>query len=642
MSKNRPAGQGRESSRRLRAKDYNRSRNRRPPNERPRDLRGTALRLAALLKPFWPSMLLVVLTAMLSTVVTVFGPMLLGDAVDAIQEQVEVKLAGGAMDFGEIGRILLMLAGLFGMSSLLSYVQAYTMAGVTQKVVCSMREQVNSKLSRLPLRYFDGHTKGDILSRIMNDIDNVSNTLQNNLTQILTSTVMLVSVLGMMFYVSWRMTLIAVSVLPACLIVTLLISRRSRRYFRRQWDHMGELNGHIEEMYTGHNIVKVFGHEKNAIEEFDDINDELYLVSRRAQFISGTIMPLLSFINNIGYILICVAGGSYVLSGTISLGDITSFIMYSKMFTQPIADLGNIANNIQSSLASAERVFRLLDEEEEPPEQVRHTIEKAKGDVRFEHVDFQYLPEKPLIRDLNLEAKPGQLVAIVGPTGAGKTTLVNLLMRFYDVNAGRITIDGCDIRELSRENLRHLFGMVLQDTWLFEGSIYENIAYGRPDAIREEVEAAARLARVTHFIHTLPDGYDTRLEEDGLNLSQGQRQLLTIARAILADPAILILDEATSSVDTRTEVLIQKAMQELMHNRTCFVIAHRLSTIRTADVILAMNHGKIVEVGRHEELMERGGFYAELYNSQFAGSVPAKKAGDGAAMESGAAGVSSD
>ena len=622
MSKHHSAGPARESNRNLRAKAYNRSKNRRPPNERPRDVRGTTLRLLGLLQPFWPAVLLVLVTAVLGTFVTVFGPMLLGDAVDAIQAQVEVKLSGGTMNFGKIGRILLLLAGLFGMSAVFSYVQAYTMAGVTQKVVCAMREQVNEKLSRLPLRYFDGHSKGDILSRIMNDIDNVSNTLQNNLTHILSSLVMLISVMGMMFYVSWRMTLIAISVLPACLVVTFVISRYSRRYFRRQWDHMGELNGHIEEMYTGHNIVKVFGHEQNAIEEFDEINDELYRVSRKAQFISGTIMPLLGFINNISYVLICVAGGSYVLSGSISLGDVTSFIMYSKMFTQPIADLGNIANNIQSSLASAERVFRLLDEEEEVPEQPLHTIEKARGEVgevRFEHVGFQYLPEKPLIQDLNLEAKPGQLVAIVGPTGAGKTTLVNLLMRFYDVDSGRITVDGADIRELSRENLRHLFGMVLQDTWLFEGTIYDNIAYGRPGATREEVEAAARMARVTHFIHTLPDGYDTVLEEEGMNLSQGQRQLLTIARAILADPAILILDEATSSVDTRTEVLIQKAMQELMQNRTCFVIAHRLSTIRTADLILAMNHGRIVEMGQHAGLLEQGGFYAELYNSQFAG-----------------------
>lgn len=493
MSKHHSAGQGKDTRRNLRAKDYNRSKNRRPPNERPRDVRGTTLRLLGLLKPFWPAVLLVLVTAVLGTFVTVFGPMLLGDAVDAIQAQVEVKLAGGTMDFGKIGRILLLLAGLFGMSAVFSYVQAYTMAGITQKVVCAMREQVNEKLSRLPLRYFDGHSKGDILSRIMNDIDNVSNTLQNNLTQILSSLVMLISVMGMMFYVSWRMTLIAISVLPACLVVTFVISRYSRRYFRRQWDHMGELNGHIEEMYTGHNIVKVFGHEQNAIAEFDEINDELYRVSRKAQFISGTIMPLLGFINNISYVLICVAGGSYVLSGSISLGDVTSFIMYSKMFTQPIADLGNIANNIQSSLASAERVFRLLDEEEEILEQPLHTIEKARGEVRFEHVDFQYLPEKPLIQDLNLAAKPGQLVAIVGPTGAGKTTLVNLLMRFYDVDGGRITVDGADIRELSRENLRRLFGMVLQDTWLFEGTIYDNIAYGRPGATREEVEAAAHM-----------------------------------------------------------------------------------------------------------------------------------------------------
>ena len=617
MSKHHSAGQGKDTRRNLRAKDYNRSKNRRPPNERPRDVRGTTLRLLGLLKPFWPAVLLVLVTAVLGTFVTVFGPMLLGDAVDAIQAQVEVKLAGGTMDFGKIGRILLLLAGLFGMSAVFSYVQAYTMAGITQKVVCAMREQVNEKLSRLPLRYFDGHSKGDILSRIMNDIDNVSNTLQNNLTQILSSLVMLISVMGMMFYVSWRMTLIAISVLPACLVVTFVISRYSRRYFRRQWDHMGELNGHIEEMYTGHNIVKVFGHEQNAIAEFDEINDELYRVSRKAQFISGTIMPLLGFINNISYVLICVAGGSYVLSGSISLGDVTSFIMYSKMFTQPIADLGNIANNIQSSLASAERVFRLLDEEEEILEQPLHTIEKARGEVRFEHVDFQYLPEKPLIQDLNLAAKPGQLVAIVGPTGAGKTTLVNLLMRFYDVDAGSITLNGHNVRDFDRSALREGFGMVLQDTWLFKGTIMENIRYGRLDATDEEVIAAAKAANADHFIRTLPGGYQMELNEDASNVSQGQKQLLTIARTILADNRILILDEATSSVDTRTEQRIQTAMDRLMEGRTSFVIAHRLSTIRDADLILVMRDGDIVEQGTHDQLIEAGGFYADLYNSQF-------------------------
>lgn len=589
------------------------------PTEKPKNFKGSIIRLLSLLKPFWPAVLLVVLTAVCATVLSVIGPTFLGYTVDAIQKQVQVKLAGGIMDFKEIAKFLLIMFAIYLISALFTYVQAYTMAGVSQKVVCSMREQVNYKLSKLPLRYFDSNSKGDILSRIMNDIDNISNTLQNNLTQTITSVITFFSVLAMMIYVSPTMTLIAVSVLPACLVVALLVSRRSKRYFRQQWDRMGQLNGHIEEMYTGHKIVKVFGHEQKAINEFDDINEELYTVSRKAQFISGIIMPLLGFINNIGYVFICIFGGMFVVQGKLTLGSITTFITYSKLFTQPISDLGNIMNNIQSSLASAERVFSLLDEEEETEDTAKTVLESPTGAVEFKNVDFRYLPNKPLIHDWNLKVEPGQLVAIVGPTGAGKTTIVNLLMRFYDVDRGSILIDGIDLRDLSRENLRSTFGMVLQDTWLFEGTIYENIIYGKDDATPEEVYAAAKAAYADQFIHTLSDGYDTVLEEEGSNLSQGQRQLLTIARAILADPTILILDEATSSVDTRTEVLIQNAMQSLMSGRTNFVIAHRLSTIRNADVILAMADGKIVESGTHNELLAKNGFYADLYNSQFAG-----------------------
>lgn len=589
------------------------------PTEKPKNFKGSIIRLLGLLKPFWFSVLIVVFTAICATVISVIGPTFLGYTVDAIQTQVKAKLAGGALNFSEIAKYLLIMLGIYLASSLFMYVQAYTMASVSQKVVCSMREQVNAKLSKLPLRYFDANSKGDILSRIMNDIDNVSNTLQNNLTQVITSVITFISVLAMMIYVSPVMTLIAVSVLPACLIVTLVISRRSKRYFRQQWDRMGQLNGHIEEMYTGHKIVKVFGHEQKAINEFDDINEELYTVSRKAQFISGIISPLLSFINNIGYVLICIIGGLLVVQGKLTLGSITTFITYSKLFTQPISDFGNIMNNIQSSLASAERVFSLLDEEEETEDTAVKTLENPTGSVEFKNVDFRYLPNKPLIHDWNLKVEPGQLVAIVGPTGAGKTTIVNLLMRFYDIDRGSILIDGIDLRDLSRENLRSAFGMVLQDAWLFQGTIYENIVYGKSDATPEEVHAAAEAAYADKFIHTLPDGYDTVLEEEGANLSQGQRQLITIARAILADPTILILDEATSSVDTRTEVLIQEAMQSLMSGRTNFVIAHRLSTIRNADIILAMADGQIIESGTHDELLAKNGFYADLYNSQFAG-----------------------
>lgn len=600
-------------------KEFSEDNDKLKPTEKPKNLKGSLLRLLGLLRPFWKGVTLVVLTAVCATGMSVVGPTVLGYAVDAIQTQVKVKLAGGITDFSEVLKYLLLLLAIYLISALFTYVQAYTMAGVSQKVVCSMREQVNAKLSKLPLRYFDANSKGDILSRIMNDIDNISNTLQHNLTQTITSAVTFFSVLGMMIYVSPTMTLIAVSVLPFCLAVAVLVSRRSKRYFRQQWDRMGELNGHIEEMYTGHKIVKVFGHEAKAISEFDNVNEELYKVSRKAQFISGIIMPLLSFINNIGYVLICIVGGLFVVGGKLTLGSITTFITYSKMFTQPIADMGNIMNNIQSSLASAERVFSLLDEEEETEDTTNKTLENPTGAVEFKNVDFRYTPNKPLIRNWNLKVEPGQLVAIVGPTGAGKTTIVNLLMRFYDIDKGQILIDGIDLRDLSRDNLRSAFGMVLQDAWLFEGTIYENLAYGKPGATKEEIEEAAAAAHADHFIHTLADGYDTMLEEEGSNLSQGQRQLLTIARAILADPTILILDEATSSVDTRTEMLIQGAMQSLMDGRTSFVIAHRLSTIRNADIILAMADGHIVETGTHDELLAKNGFYADLYNSQFAG-----------------------
>lgn len=597
---------------------FSREAGNRPPGEKPTSSIQTAGKLLKLLANHKLPVIIALLGGIAATILNIIGPLLLGDSVDAIQQQIQVRLSGQQIDMSAIGRTLIILLAVYVGSAIFTFVQNYTMAGITQTVVRDMREKINQKISKLPLKYFDSNTKGEILSRIMNDIDNISNTLQNNFTQIVTSSATLVGVLAMMIYVSWEMTLITLSVIPACLIVALFIAKRSRKYFRAQWERTGELNGHIEEMYNGHNIVKVFGHEKEAIDEFNEINEELYTAGRKAQFISGTIMPLLNFINNIGYVMICVAGGVYVYNRLITLGDVTSFITYSKMFTQPISDLGNIANNIQSSLASAERVFLLLEQEDEPEETAEYDLTSPKGEISFENVEFSYLPDKPLIRDFNLHVKPGQLIAIVGPTGAGKTTIVNLLMRFYDVNSGSIKVDGIDIRKLSRSQLRKTFGMVLQDTWLFKGTVRDNIAYGNMDASEEDIKNAAVSAKASSFISTYADGYNMALEEDGTNISQGQRQLLTIARAVLANPAVLILDEATSSVDTRTELLIQDAMEELMKNKTSFVIAHRLSTIRKADMILVMNDGQIVETGRHQELLEKGGFYSELYKSQFA------------------------
>ena len=598
---------------------FSREAGNRPPGEKPVSSIQTAGKLLKLLSKHKLLVAVSLTGGIIATILNIVGPLLLGDAVDVIQQQIMVRLSGQQINMTSIGKTLITLLAIYIGSAIFTFIQNYTMVGITQNVVRDMREKINQKISNLPLKYFDSNTKGEILSRITNDIDNISNTLQNNFTQIVTSSVTLIGVLAMMIYVSWEMTLITLSVIPACLIVALFIAKRSRKYFRAQWDRTGELNGHIEEMYNGHNIVKVFGHEKEAIEEFNEINEELYTSSRKAQFISGTIMPLLNFINNIGYVMICVAGGVYVFNRIITLGDVTSFITYSKMFTQPISDLGNIANNIQSSLASAERVFLLLDQEDEPKETVEYDLPLPKGEISFENVEFSYSPDKPLIRNFNLHVKPGQLIAIVGPTGAGKTTIVNLLMRFYDVNSGSIKIDGIDIRKLSRSQLRKAFGMVLQDTWLFKGTVHDNIAYSKENASDEDIKAAAVSAKANSFISTYADGYNMMLDEDGSNISQGQRQLLTIARAVLANPAVLILDEATSSVDTRTEILIQDAMEELMKDKTSFVIAHRLSTIRKADMILVMNDGQIVETGKHQELLEKGGFYAELYKSQFAG-----------------------
>jgi ATP-binding cassette subfamily B protein len=493
------------------------------------------------------------------------------------------------------------------------------MAGVSQRTVYRMRQDVDEKLSRMPLSYFDSHARGDTLSRITNDIDNIANSLQQTMTQLITAVCTIIGVLAMMFWISPLLAVISLLTVPLSIAVTVFIAKRSQQQFAQQWARTGTLNGHIEEMHTGHAIVKAFGRQQEAIERFEVENEQLFQASYRAQFLSGTMQPVMAFIANLNYVAICVIGGIQVANGQMSLGDVQAFVTYSRQFTMPITQTASIANVIQSAIASAERVFELLDEPEEVPDTALVGIRRAvAGRVELENVSFRYLPDTPLIEDLAVVVEPGQTVAIVGPTGAGKTTLVNLLMRFYEIDGGSIRIDGIDSREMSRDELRSTFGMVLQDTWLFHGTIRENIAYGRANATEEEIVAAATAAHVDHFVRTLPDGYDTILDDDATSVSQGEKQLLTIARAFLADRPILILDEATSSVDTRTEVLIQRAMAKLMVGRTSFVIAHRLSTIRDAHTILVMDHGDIVEQGTHEALLARRGFYFDLYDSQFA------------------------
>ena len=533
-------------------------------------------------------------------------------------------VAGVGVDFALLAQILLFATLVYTLSSIFSWGQAYIMAGVTQRTVYRLRRRVDEKLGRLPLAYFDRESRGDILSRVTNDIDNISQSLQQSLTQLITATLTVVGVLIMMLTISPLLAVISLLVVPASVLVTVIIAKRSQKQFAAQWERTGTLNGHIEEMHSGHAVVKLFGRQEEAIEVFDRENQLLYEASYRAQFMSGMIQPAMTFISNLNYVAICVIGGIQVANGQMSLGDVQAFIQYSRQFTMPIIQVASIANVLQSAVASAERVFQLLDEAEEIPDPVAPTIlvEPAAGRVTFEDIAFRYVPDKPLIEDLSLVVEPGQTVAIVGPTGAGKTTLVNLLMRFYDVDGGRITVDGIETRELTRDNLRRTFGMVLQDAWLFQGTIRENMAYGADGEVSEErFHAAAEAAHVDHFVRTLPEGYETVLDDDATSVSAGEKQLLTIARAFLADPPILILDEATSSVDTRTEVLIQRAMHRLMQGRTSFVIAHRLSTIRDADIILVMNEGRIVEQGTHEELLANRGFYHELYASQFEEAV---------------------
>ncbi|HEU5376533.1 MAG TPA: ABC transporter ATP-binding protein [Ktedonobacteraceae bacterium] len=611
------------------------------PVQKAKDFKGTLKRLLIYFLPQKYRLLLVLGAALIGTVFNIVGPKILGMATTKLFEGLIARFQALAkyqalakqgivvhnpslpgVDFGYIGAILLFLLGLYIISSIFMFVQQYVMAGVAQRTVYSLRKEVDEKLSRLPLKYFDSRTHGEILSRAVNDMDNLSTTLQQSVTQLITSVVSILGVIVMMFTISWQLSLIVLLTLPLSMFVTMGIAKRSQNYFRKQQRSLGELNGHVEEMYTGHKIVKAFGHEEKALAEFNKFNEQLYDAGWKAQFVSGIIMPLMRFVGNIGYVLVAVVGSILVTNGTIAIGDVQAFIQYAQQFTQPIAMLANIANVIQSSMASAERIFELLDEQEEIPEAVDvAVIEAPQGAVQFQHVQFGYKEDAILMEDMNINVQPGQMIAIVGPTGAGKTTLVNLLMRFYEVNGGKILVDGVDITQIRRGDLRRIFGMVLQDTWLFNGTIRDNIAYGREDATEEQIIQASKAAHADHFIRTLPESYRTVLNEEATNISQGQKQLLTIARAFLADPEILILDEATSSVDTRTEILIQRAMAELMKGRTSFVIAHRLSTIRDADLILVMNHGTIIEKGTHEELLAKKGFYADLYNSQFTGRV---------------------
>ncbi len=600
----------------------------RPP-EKAKNFRGTLLRLLGYLRPHRITLGLVMLFAIVSVAFSILSPKIMGNATTKIFEGLMAKYAAmqrhqpqPSIDFGFLEHTIFILIILYAISAVFNYLQQYMMAGVAQKTVYDLRQDVDAKLTKLPLRYFDGRTHGEILSRVINDTDTIASTLQQSLTQLISSVATIIGVIVMMLTISPLLTLIVLVTLPLYMTVTTIIAKRSQIYFANQQRELGQLNGHVEEMYTGHVVVKAFGHEEESIATFNTINGRLYVAGWKAQFVSGIIMPLMGFISNLGYVLVSVVGGIFVTRGQITVGDIQAFIQYSQQFTQPIVQTANIANVIQSTVAAAERVFELLDEQEEIPDAVGALdLPSPHGDVRFEHVDFRYKEDVPLIEDMNIDVKQGQTIAIVGPTGAGKTTLVNLLMRFYEINAGAITVDGVNIRDLKRGALRTTFGMVLQDTWLFNGTIRDNVAYGRNGATETEIVQAAEAAHADHFIRTLPEGYDTVLNEEASNISQGQKQLLTIARAFLADPAILILDEATSSVDSRTEVLIQRAMATLMKGRTSFVIAHRLSTIRDADLILVMNHGRIIEQGNHQQLLARKGFYAELYNSQFSGAT---------------------
>ncbi len=587
--------------------------------EKAKDFKGSVRKLAVYMSKFKISLVFVMLFAVGSTVFTIIGPKILGNVTTELFQGLVNKINGaGGIDFDSIGRTLLILLGLYVISMVFSFVQGFIMTGISQKVTYRFRKEISEKINRMPMNYFETKTHGEVLSRVTNDVDTLNQSLNQSITQIITSITMIIGVLYMMLTISVTMTLVAMLTLPLSMVLISFIVKKSQKYFMEQQEFLGHVNGQVEEVYGGHNIVKVFNGEKKVTEEFDKANSTLYNSAWKSQFLSGMMFPIMSFVGNIGYVAVAILGGYLVVKNRIEVGDIQSFIQYVRNFNQPISQIAQVSSQLQQTAAAAERIFEFLEEEEEDQTGAGPVRpQDLSSDVEFKHVKFGYTPDKIIIRDFSAKVRPGQKIAIVGPTGAGKTTMVKLLMRFYDVNEGEILIDGHNIKEFNRGELRKLFGMVLQDTWLFNGTIMENIRYGKSDATDEEVIAAAKAAHAHHFISTLPEGYHMVLNEEASNVSQGQKQLLTIARAILADPKILILDEATSSVDTRTEVRIQKAMDNLMKGRTSFVIAHRLSTIRDADFILVMKDGDIVEQGNHEQLLAQGGFYASLYNSQF-------------------------
>lgn len=591
----------------------------RMPVEKAKDFKGTIRKIFAYMGSYKPALVVVMIFAVASTVFHVIGPKILSRATTELFNGLMNKLSGGSgIDFAKIGRILLILLSIYVCSALFSFVQGWIMTGISQKMTFRMRREISEKINRMPMKYFESRTVGEVLSRITNDVDTMGQSLNQSVTQLITSIATIIGVFIMMLTISPLMTLIAIVILPISMILMLFVMKHSQRHFKNQQKYLGEVNGQVEEIYSGHNVVKVFNREEQVIRTFDETNEKLYESAWKSQFLSGMMQPIMMFVGNLGYVAVAVSGSLLAAKSVIEVGDIQAFIQYVRNFTQPINQLAQISNMLQSMAAAAERVFEFLDEEEESSI-AEHPVQigEAKGDVTFSHVQFGYDPDKVIIHDFSSEVKAGQTVAIVGPTGAGKTTMVKLLLRFYNVGKGAIYVDGHDVRDFNRDDLRRQFGMVLQDTWLFKGTIMENIRYGRLDATDEEVIAAAKAAHAHHFIQTLPGGYQMELNEEASNVSQGQKQLLTIARAILADNPIMILDEATSSVDTRTEQRIQKAMDNLMKGRTSFVIAHRLSTIKNADLILVMKDGDIIEQGTHDELIALGGFYAELYQSQF-------------------------
>ncbi len=591
--------------------------------EKPKDFKGTGKRLLLYLKPYTLLLIVVIGFAVSATIFNVLAPKILGKATTKIFQGIMGKILhipNAHIDLNYVLKILLTVGVLYALNAIFMYIQQYIMAGISQGTVKRLRSEVMDKLTKLPLKFYDSRAHGDILSRVTNDIDMISTTLNQSLIQLITSLVAIVGTVFMMLTISPMLTLITIVILPISIGIVSFLVKRSQRYFRQRQKSLGVLNGHVEEMFGGLSVIKAYNKEEDSIKKFKKLNEKLYDASWKAQFISGITMPLMRFVSNLGYVIVAVMGGIMVTKRTIELGDVQAFIQYSNQFTRPISQIANIMNMIQSTIAAAERVFEILDEEEEIPDRENAIeLQKVKGNIGFESVYFSYRPDKRLIEDLTIYVKSGQTIAIVGPTGAGKTTLVNLLMRFYDVQKGKILIDGIDIRDIKRDNLRRIFGMVLQDTWLFYGTIKENIAYGRDGATDEEIVRAAKMAQAHHFIMALPGGYDALINEEASNISQGEKQLITIARAFIANPDILILDEATSNVDTLTEKHIQKAMKNLMRGRTNFVIAHRLSTIQDADNILVMREGRIIEQGTHEELLSRGGFYRELYRSQFLG-----------------------